>query len=308
VTVAPTPPSESTASRSSQAALAFLGDARVRVEAWLDRVLPPPEGGPPRLGEAMRYAVFAGGKRLRPALAMAACRAVGGDDARALPFGAALELVHTYSLVHDDLPSMDDDDLRRGRPTCHRVFGEAMAVLTGDAMHTLAFECLLDPSLPADLARDLGIELARAAGPAGMVGGQVEDLAATAGEPSVERLTRIQTGKTAALLVAACRGGGRIGGAAPAALEALARYGLDLGLAFQMVDDVLDVTGTAETLGKTPGKDEEEERMTWVTLEGVGGAMARAERHVASALAAVRDLPGRDLLAALAHFVTRRDR
>jgi geranylgeranyl diphosphate synthase type II len=256
----------------------------------------------------MRYSVFAGGKRLRPALAMAACRAVGGDVATVVPFAAALELVHAYSLIHDDLPSMDDDDLRRGKPTSHRVYGEALAILAGDALHSLAFVTVLADTPDAHLGRDLGLELAEAAGPAGMVGGQVEDLAASGAEPDEAQLLRIQGRKTAALIRAACRGGARAGGATAEGIEALATYGRHLGYAFQMVDDVLDVTGTAESLGKTPGKDKDENRMTWVAYEGVEAAMARADAHVRRALDAVAAVEGRELLTALAHFVTRRTR
>jgi geranylgeranyl diphosphate synthase type II len=287
---------------------AFLDAARARIEGTLHEVLPPTEGPGSRLAEAMAYSVLAGGKRLRPALALAACRAVGGDEERVLPFGAALELIHTYSLIHDDLPAMDDDDLRRGRPTSHKVYGEALAILAGDALHTLAFEVLLARTEPAALARRAAVELARAAGARGMVGGQVEDLGAAGSKPDEERLLLIQGGKTAALLRAACRGGALLGGGDEDQVEAAGRYGRHLGFAFQMVDDVLDVTGTAETLGKTPGKDVAEHRMTWVALEGVDGTMARAEREIGWALEAIRDLPGRTLLAGLARYVTRRDR
>ena len=286
----------------------FLVKARERVEAYLDRVLPSPEGAASKLAEAMRYSVLAGGKRLRPALAMASCRAVGGDDERAVPFGAALEMLHTYSLIHDDLPAMDDDDLRRGQPTSHVVFGEAMAILAGDALLTYAFEVLLGEIEPAEVCREAAWELAHAAGVRGMVGGQVEDLEGTDRAPDEETLLRIQGGKTAALLRAACRGGAIVGGGSRSEVEALGHYGTHLGLAFQMIDDVLDVTGTAETLGKTPGKDEHEHKMTWVALEGVDAARARAERHIGWALEAVADLPGAALLTSLAHFVTGRDR
>ncbi len=286
----------------------FLDAARTRIDAYLHEVLPPTDGPSARLAEAMAYSILAGGKRLRPALAQAACRAVGGDEERVLPFGAALEMIHTYSLIHDDLPAMDDDDLRRGRPTSHKVYGEALAVLAGDALHTLAFEVLLVRTEPADLARQAALELARAAGPHGMVGGQVEDLGAAGREPDEETLLLIQGGKTAALLRAACRGGALIGGGDEREVEAAGRYGRHLGFAFQMVDDVLDVTGTAETLGKTPGKDEAEHRMTWVAFEGVEATKARAEQEIGWAVEAIRDLPGRALLAGLARFVTRRDR
>lgn len=286
----------------------FLDDVRRRVDAHLRQVLPPVEGPTKGLAEAMGYLLLAGGKRLRPALALASCRAFGGDDEAALPFASALEMVHTYSLIHDDLPAMDDDDLRRGRPTSHKVFGEALAILAGDALHTLAFEVLLRDTEPAETARRVAVELAHAAGPHGMVGGQVEDVDADGRAPDEESLLRIQGGKTAALLRAACRGGAWIGGADRDGVEALGRYGRHLGFAFQMMDDVLDVTGTAETLGKTPGKDEAENRMTWVALEGVEAARERARQEVAWALGALEDVPERDLLTRLAWYVTDRDR
>ncbi len=289
-------------------ARAFMESAARRVDERLREALALADRGPARLAEAMRYSVFAGGKRLRPALALAACRAAGGAEDAALPFAAALELVHAYSLIHDDLPSMDDDDLRRGRPTSHKVFGEATAILAGDALHTLAFEVVLAGTpLPA-LARSLALELARAAGCEGMVGGQVEDLAAGGAEPDAERIHRIHRGKTAALTRAACRGGAMAGGGDAALVDAFDRYGTSLGLAFQVVDDVLDVTGTAESLGKTPGKDRSREKMTFVALEGVDGAMRRADGEIRRALEAVRGLEERPLLEALARFVTARSR
>ncbi|MFV1958343.1 MAG: polyprenyl synthetase family protein [Planctomycetota bacterium] len=289
-------------------ARAFLEASRARIDAYLDRVLPGPEGGAPRLAEAMRYSVMAGGKRLRPALAMASCEAAGGDVDSVLPYAAALEMVHTYSLIHDDLPAMDDDDLRRGRPTSHVVFGEALAILAGDALLTHAFEVMLERIEPAEVARAAAVELAHAAGAHGMVAGQVEDVQSIDAVPDEETLLRVQGGKTAALIRASCRGGAIVAGAPKDRIDALGRYGNHVGFAFQMIDDVLDVTGTAETLGKTPGKDADEHRMTWVALEGVDATRARAQRHVGRALDAIRGLPGEPLLTALAHFVTRRDR
>ena len=289
-------------------ARSFLETARGRIDAYLDTVLPPPEGPLQQLAEAMRYSVLAGGKRIRPALTMAACRAVGGDDERTLPFGAAIEMIHTYSLIHDDLPAMDDDELRRGRPTSHVVYGEAMAILAGDALLTHALETLLRDLEPSTVCRQAAYELTHAAGAHGMVAGQVEDMAVTDAAPDEETLMRVQGGKTAALLRAACRGGAIIGGGTPEQIEALGRYGTHLGYAFQMVDDVLDVTSTAEILGKTPGKDAEEHKMTWVALEGVDATRERAERHVAWALEAAQGLEGEELLIALAHFMTQRVR
>lgn len=287
---------------------AYLEAARVRVDAYLDRVLPPAGTGAGRLHEAMRYSVFAGGKRLRPALAMASAEAVGGRPEDSVAFAGALELVHTYSLVHDDLPSMDDDDLRRGKPTSHKVFGEAMAILAGDALHSLAFESLLENVSDATLARDLARDLARAAGVRGMVGGQVEDLCAERATPSEERLLKIHGGKTAALIAASCVGGGRCAGASASQLDALSRFGLDLGHAFQIVDDVLDVTGTPEQLGKTPGKDRRGKKMTYVALEGVPSARSRADRRLSAALSSLSSLPHPSALSSLALFVVSRDR
>ena len=304
-------PRMTSASRSrapSSDAAAFLHGAAERVNAYLDGVLPRAGEGPGRLHEAMRYSVLAGGKRLRPALAIAAAEAVGGRVEDALPFAAALEMVHTYSLIHDDLPAMDDDALRRGKPTSHVVFGEATAILAGDALHTLAFETIASRVADPDLARALVLDLARAAGVTGMVGGQVEDLCAERAKPSEARLSRIHAGKTAALIAASCEGGGRAGGGAPAALAALREYGKNLGLAFQIVDDVLDETGTAASLGKTPGKDRKGVKMTYVALEGVPAARARAVALVEAAVAALAGVPSPSTLVALARYVAARDR
>jgi len=289
-------------------AAAFLAATRTQVDTALDRWLPVKGQGAPRLAAAMRYSVLAGGKRLRPALALAACRTFGGSDETVLPFACALELIHTYSLIHDDLPAMDDDDLRRGQPTSHKVFGEALAILAGDALHTLAFQLLLRRTPDGGLARDLALELATASGFDGMVGGQVEDLAGGGQEPGLDRLRRIHECKTAALIRAAVRGGGRAAGATAAQVQDLGRYGLALGLAFQIQDDVLDETGTAAELGKTPGKDRADEKMTYVALEGIHNARARAQAEIEKAVAALEALPSPGLLVQLAHFVTQRDR
>jgi geranylgeranyl diphosphate synthase type II len=287
---------------------AFLSEAAALVDGALDAWLPTEGTGAPRLAEAMRYSVFAGGKRLRPALALAACRAVEGRDEDVLPFACALELIHTYSLIHDDLPAMDDDDLRRGRPTSHKAFDEAHAILAGDALHTLAFDILLDRTNDKRLAALLALELARASGFEGMVGGQVEDLAGDGNKPQLERLRRIHEGKTASLIRAATRGGGLAGGADEPTLEALGTFGLSLGLAFQITDDVLDETSSADVLGKTPGKDRADDKMTYVALEGLEGAKRRAEAEKLAALQALRAVPSPGLLVGLAHFVTQRDR
>ncbi len=286
----------------------FLREAKHLVDEALDRYLPAEGTGAPQLADAMRYSVMAGGKRIRPALALAACIAVGGEDEAVLPYACALELIHTYSLIHDDLPAMDDDDLRRGRPTSHKAFGEAMAILAGDALHTLAFELVLARTADGNVARRLGATLAEAAGFAGMVGGQVEDIDAGGVVPDVERLQGIHERKTAALIRAAAVGGGIAGGAEDEQVVALSEFGMALGLAFQITDDVLDETGTAEALGKTPGKDREADKMTYVALEGIDAARARATRERDRALAALERLPSPELLVGLAKFVTDRDR
>ncbi len=292
------------------AAVAFLAEAGATVQAALERWLPDEReaAAAPRLAEAMRYSALAPGKRLRPALALAGARAVGGSDADALPYACALELIHTYSLIHDDLPAMDDDDLRRGRPTSHKVYGDALAILAGDALHTLAFELVLretsDPARAGLLARELAV----ASGYHGMVGGQVADLAAGGGVPDAEVLEAIHRRKTGALIAAAVRGGARAAGADDATLAAFGNFGAALGLAFQITDDILDVTGSAAALGKTPGKDERESKLTYVALLGLDGARARADREVERALEALRGIAGTELLGAIAHFVAHRDR
>ncbi len=251
----------------------WLAATRTWSEAALERHLPR-EDVPPRLSEALRYALLGPGKRLRPALVRLACRAAGGgDDAAELP-AVAIEMVHTYSLVHDDLPCMDDDDLRRGRPTTHKVFGEALAVLVGDALLTEAFALLARAPHGAELAA----ALARGAGASGMVGGQVLDLEPGAQARSRERVGEIHRRKTAALLGAAMELGTIAAGADGGRRLAARRFGLALGLAFQATDDILDVTGTAATLGKTPGKDARAEKPTLVAALGLEGARSEARR------------------------------
>jgi geranylgeranyl diphosphate synthase type II len=255
------------------------------VEAALHALLPQKAAPPAALHEAMHYAVFPGGKRLRPMLVLLGCRAVGGNPQVALPAAAALECLHTYSLVHDDLPCMDDDDLRRGRPTCHKVHGEAMALLAGDALLTVAFEGVATAGAKAVMT------LARAAGSLGMVGGQVEDLAAE-GEATQHSLARVQwihdhkTGAliTASLLVGAHAGAGPAGVPAPT-LALLAEFGDHLGRAFQIVDDCLDLTGTAAELGKNPLADVALGKLTWPALVGLERSQQEAQRLAAAAQA-----------------------
>jgi geranylgeranyl pyrophosphate synthase len=253
----------------------------------------------------MRYSVLAGGKRLRPCLVLLGARAAGADDTPLLPVAAAVELVHTYSLIHDDLPSMDDDDLRRGKPSCHKVFGEATAILAGDALHTLAFE-ILASFRPSERAAALVRETARACGTRGMVGGQAADLEAEGRPPSVEVVEGIHRRKTGALFAASLRLGALGAGAPRPVVEALDRYGERLGLAFQIVDDVLDEEGLAADLGKTPGKDRKRGKMTYPAAAGMDGARARARALADEAAAGAAGLPAAALLAELAELVVAR--
>jgi len=268
----------------SGAFAAFCGQWNGAVDQALRELLPSPDTAPQRLHEAMHYALFPGGKRLRPMLVLLGCQAAGGDPGRALRAAAALECLHTYSLVHDDLPCMDDDDLRRGRPTCHKVYGDALALLAGDALLTLAFEGA------ASAGADATAELARAAGSLGMVGGQVEDLASE-GDPqrhSLERVRWIHTRKTGALITAALLVGAHAaaGGAVPAAvLEPLRAYGDRVGLAFQIADDCLDLTGTAAELGKNPLADVALGKLTWPAMVGLDQSLATARDLAAEASA-----------------------
>ncbi len=284
------------------------------VERSLDAVLPPVTQEPARLHEAMRYSVMAGGKRVRPVMAMAAYEACGGSQARlVLPAAAALELLHTYSLIHDDLPAMDNDDLRRGKPTSHVVFGEALAILAGDSLLTLGAELLVThPKGVASLARRAKAArlVFRAIGTQGMAGGQVLDLEAEgAREITAESLARIHRLKTGAFLEACLAAGGIWAGARAQSLGALRRYGAAVGLAFQVVDDILDATQSAEVIGKTPGKDAKAGKATFVKVWGLDGARRHADRLLSEALRALSPLgdSSRDLRE-LAHFVVDRDR
>lgn len=271
-----------------QSLASFLSERRRTVECALDACLPAAHVPPQRLHEAMRYSVFSGGKRLRPVLAVAACEILGGAAEAVLVPACALELVHTYSLIHDDLPAMDDDDLRRGRPTCHRAFGEAMAVLAGDALLTLAFEIVVrSDTLSAERRAAVVLELARANGSLGMVGGQAADIEAAGGEPDADAVTFIHVRKTAMPLEAAVRIGGIAAGATREELAALSSYGEAVGLAFQIVDDLLDVTGTTEEMGKAVGKDEASGKLTYPAAVGREAATLRASELVEEALASL---------------------
>lgn len=251
----------------------WLADSRAWVDAELAARLPGADAHPASIHEAMHYALFGGGKRLRPALVRMVCESFGGADADAAPAACAVELVHTYSLVHDDLPCMDDDDLRRGRPTVHVRYDEATAVLVGDALLTAAFGVLAESGPHSARAASV---LARAAGTLGMVGGQVLDLRSSERAPELEEVREIHRLKTAAMIAASAELGAVAAGADEAACRGAAEYGRALGLLFQAVDDCLDVTGTSESLGKTPGKDEKLDRGTLVAALGLEGARREA--------------------------------
>jgi geranylgeranyl diphosphate synthase type II len=293
----------------------YLRDSRAEVEKHLAMVLRPQPGLPPSLLEAMRYSLLAPGKRLRPVLVVMAAEACGSKDANPWPAACAVEMIHAYSLIHDDLPAMDDDDLRRGQPTCHKKFGEALAILAGDALLTMAFQVLAE-GYPPLTAASCCRELARAAGAAGMVGGQVDDLAwEQGGERTIEGLEDLHLRKTGALIRASLRLGALAAFAqrnsAPPAelLERLDGYGRCLGLAFQIVDDLLDVEGDAEQTGKRVGKDEARGKLTYPSLLGVAESRRRAERLGREARHYVEPLGTEAArLMALVSFVVERDR
>ncbi len=258
----------------------YLAASAARIDAALDRLLPPESEPPEAIHRAMRYSVFAGGKRIRPVLCLEAARSAAGRDIAGIDdVACSLELVHTYSLIHDDLPALDNDDLRRGRPTSHKVFGEAMAILAGDALLTLAFEVLAAAS-----SAPLVAELARAAGTRrGMIAGQVHDIEGEKLDPTPELLERIHRAKTGALLRCSVRLGAMHAGAAPEQLDVLSRFGEHIGLAFQIVDDILDITQTPEQLGKTPGKDAAQHKITFPAVYGLEASrrMAAGQRALA---------------------------
>lgn len=284
-----------------------LGRWRAAIDAELERRLDPASLGPRRLAEAMRYSVFAGGKRLRPALVLECCAVAGGDPREAMAAACAVEMLHTYSLIHDDLPAMDDDDLRRGRPSCHRAFDEATAILAGDALLALSFETAADTPC-APVALEVVRTLARTAGPGCLVGGQVLDMLAEGRRAALAEVEEIHEHKTADLLAACCRTGALVARGRPdAKVAALERYGRLLGRAFQIADDILDVTCTAEELGKTPGKDAAARKATYPAVAGLARARERAMELASQAVEALAGF-GRqaDGLRALARFAAER--
>ncbi|MCA8996847.1 MAG: polyprenyl synthetase family protein [Planctomycetaceae bacterium] len=264
---------------------------------------------PSRLSESIRYSLLAPGKRIRPCLCIMACEACGEEGRKALPAASALEMVHCYSLIHDDLPAMDDDDLRRGRPTNHVQFGEATAILAGDGLLTLAFQVLSQKLSPTETALACVVDLASAAGAEGMVGGQQADLEAeTAIDLTLPELEAIHRRKTGRLLAAALTMGGRIGGADSDTLEKLKIYGQSVGLAFQIADDLLDVLGTSEKMGKQTQKDSDHGKLTYPSLLGVETSRQRAKDLVNQACDAVSPFEERGVpLIALAQYIIERD-
>jgi len=291
----------------------YLEERRLQVDEALGRYLPEASDHPKEIHEAVRYSVFAGGKRLRPILVLAAAEAAGGQVEHALPSAAAIELIHTYSLIHDDLPAMDDDDFRRGRPTCHKVYGEALAILAGDALLTQAFILLSgEPSsIRADAVARLRVinEIAQAAGSRGMVGGQVVDILQEDREVDLATLLYLHTHKTGSLIRACLRVGGIISSAGSEQMEALTRYGDRIGLAFQIVDDILDVEGNLEALGKRAGSDLRKKKATFPGLLGLEESRQRARSLVREAKHALSIFGDRGAaLGAIADYVVARRR
>jgi geranylgeranyl diphosphate synthase type II len=280
---------------------------RALIEAALARACDFTADCPPHLAEAIRYSLLAPGKRLRPQLVLMACEACGGAVDAALPAAVAVEMIHAYSLIHDDLPAMDDDDLRRGRPTCHKQFDEATAILAGDALQARAFELLATQVQPPERAAACCAELAKAAGPESLVGGQADDLAAEFRQIDISRLQSIHRRKTGALFRASLQLGAIVAGASADQRAALAAYGEPLGHAFQIVDDLLDVSGEAATVGKRTGKDRERGKVTYPALLGVEASRAEAARLIAKAMGALAPFGDRAAaLRELAEFVGRR--
>ncbi len=287
----------------------FFASCRTLIDAELDRLIPKESESPQRVHAAIRWSVFAGGKRFRPALLIAVGQTFGAPIDHLLRTAGAFEMIHTYSLIHDDLPSMDNDDLRRGRATCHIQFDEATAILGGDALQTFAFQTIAeDKQLDAALRLELISEITRAAGtPEGMVAGQALDLDAESREVTAEELERIHHHKTGALIRAAARSGAMIAGANENDLAAITEYATNLGLLFQITDDLLDVTATAEDLGKTPGKDARSRKATFPALYGIDVTRGRVEvGHRAACDALERIDRPRDLLRSIAEFISQR--
>jgi geranylgeranyl diphosphate synthase type II len=290
----------------------YLQEQKALVDDALARYLPGEESYPQAIFQAMRYSVFAGGKRVRPILAIAAAEAIGGAAADVLPLACALECIHTYSLIHDDLPALDNDDYRRGRLTNHKVFGEANAILAGDALLTFAFELMGEARhwtqfVPARVVQVMQ-EVAYAIGTFGMIGGQVVDLQMEGKDVDLPTLQYIHAHKTGALIRASVRSGAILGGGSPADVEVLTYYGTHIGLAFQIMDDILDVRGDEQLMGKTVGKDEERRKATYPRLVGLAESEARAQAAVTAGVAVLDPFGERGaVLRNLAQFIIMRE-
>ncbi len=282
----------------------YLGERARATDAALEVCLATWEGAPEGLREAIRYSLFAGGKRFRPVLALGAAEVVCGDSSVAMPAACAIEMIHTYSLIHDDLPCMDDDDLRRGKPTLHRAFDETTAMLAGDALQAMAFDAIAKSGNIAVVK-----EIAQAAGVAGMVGGQFIDLQSEGKDLPLEAVQEMHRRKTGALIRAAVRSGAMLGGAERDPLEHLTAYGEHLGLAFQIADDILDVVGDEEAMGKRSGTDTERHKSTYPALVGLEEARRLADEAVAAALEALEGFASEaDPLRDLARYVVEREK
>jgi geranylgeranyl diphosphate synthase type II len=287
----------------------ILEQGQRTIDAALEKLLPAATARPDSIHRAMRHSVFAGGKRLRPILCMEAARMIAGQLPPGIEeLGSALEMLHTYSLIHDDLPALDNDDLRRGKPTCHVVFGEALAILAGDALQTQAYEVLACLQCPPEARVKIIEEIARGTGTVdGMIGGQVKDLEAERHKPDAATLEYIHRSKTGALITASLVSGGLYAGGAPTEVQRLRDFGRSVGLAFQIADDVLDVTQSSEQLGKTAGKDVESQKATYPALFGIEESLRRADALVSSGCAALDSFGQRaQTLKELAHFLVER--
>lgn len=287
----------------------YLKERQVQVEAYMQTLAPAQSGPLSRMMESMRYSLFAGGKRLRPSLLLAAADTVGGDGRQFLHSACALEMIHTYSLIHDDLPAMDDDDYRRGRLTNHKVFGDGMAVLAGDGLLTMAFETLLSqPGVTPEIRTRVALEVAQAAGPFGMVGGQAIDLDSEGQQPTPEIMTLMHRLKTGALFRASLRAGALLAGGSAEAVQKLTEYAEQFGLAFQITDDILDVTGTEAVLGKPIGSDEKNHKATYVSMYSLSEAQTMAKEAVARSIGALEEFGDQAwVLRSLAEYLLTRD-
>jgi len=292
----------------------YLQEKKERVDSALEIYLPKKEEFTLNLHKAIQHSLFAGGKRIRPILSIASFEAVGGEGERILPFACALEMIHTYSLIHDDLPAIDNDDYRRGKPTCHKIFGEAIAILAGDGLLTEAFKLMTNqpakdhPSSNRGLILDLINEVAQAAGVLGMVGGQVVDIESEGKAVDLPTVQYIHTHKTGAMILASVRVGAKLGGAKEEILKVLTRYGESLGLAFQIADDILNVEGKAALMGKKTGSDLSKGKATYPSVLGVEESKKRARELVHLAVDALKPLgPEADPLREIARFVMARE-